>query len=80
MTVNANIPVDSKLVVINGIHETVTRDAPQEDLSTRIISKLRGIPCAGIVLALLSGIIFAMAGFIVKLIPKVNPIQIVVSR
>ena len=80
MTINGNIPVDSKPVVINGIHETVTKDNPQEDLSTRIISKLRGIPCAGIVLALLSGILSATAGFIVKLIPKVNPIQICVSR
>ena len=80
MTVNANIPVDSKPVVINGIPETVTKNAPQEDLSTRIISRLREIPCAGVVLAMLSGIFFATAGFIVKLIPEVNPIQIVVSR
>ena len=80
MTVNGNIPVDSKPVVINGINEAVSKAAPQEDLSTRIISRLRGIPCAGVVLAMLSGIFFATAGFIVKLIPEVNPVQIVVSR
>lgn len=55
-------------------------DILQEDLSTRIISKLRVIPCAGILLAMLSGVFFATAGFIVKLIPNINPIQIVVSR
>jgi ABC-type uncharacterized transport system permease subunit len=29
---------------------------------------------------MLSGVFFATAGFIVKLVPKVNPIQIVVTR
>ena len=52
----------------------------RESVSTRLITKLRGIPCGGILLALLSGVFMASAGFIVKLIPKVNPIEIVITR
>lgn len=43
------------------------------------IKTLAGIPCSGIGLGLLSGVFFATAGFIVKLIP-LNPIEIVISR
>jgi len=58
----------------------VVKPNQEEDMSSRIISKLRNIPCAGIVLAMLSGIFFATAGFIVKLVPMVNPVEIVVTR
>ena len=50
------------------------------DAMTRVLNKLRTLPCAGLVLAMLSGVFFATAGFIVKLIPDVNPIEIVISR
>ena len=43
------------------------------------IRTLAGLPCSGIGLGLLSGLFFATAGFIVKLV-KVNPIEIVISR
>lgn len=51
-----------------------------DDLMSRILAKFRSLPCAGIILAMLSGIFFATAGFIVKLVPNVNPIEIVVTR
>lgn len=50
------------------------------DLHGSALHRLRSVPCAGILLAMLSGVFFATAGFIVKLVPKVNPIQIVVTR
>ena len=50
------------------------------DLHDSAINRLRSVPCAGILLAMMSGVFFATAGFIVKLVPKVNPIQIVVTR
>jgi hypothetical protein len=43
------------------------------------VKTLSGIPCSGIALGLLSGVFFATAGFIVKLI-DINPIEIVISR
>jgi drug/metabolite transporter (DMT)-like permease len=46
----------------------------------RLLEKSKVIPCAGIFLALVSGTIFATAGFIVKLLPDVNPLEIVVVR
>lgn len=50
------------------------------DLMARTLSRLRRMPCAGIIMGMLSGIFFATAGFIVKLVPNVNPVQIVVTR
>lgn len=62
----------------NGVSSAV--ESENDDLSTRIVRKLRVIPCAGVILAMLSGVFFATAGFIVKLIPDINPIQIVICR
>lgn len=70
----------SKAGIVTIVPVACSDSVCQEDLSTRIISRLRVIPCAGILLAMLSGVFFATAGFIVKLIPNINPIQIVVSR
>lgn len=50
------------------------------DLMARTLLRLRRMPCAGIIMGMLSGIFFATAGFIVKLVPNVNPVQIVVTR
>ena len=51
-----------------------------DDLMGRTLLRLRRMPCAGIIMGMLSGIFFATAGFIVKLVPNVNPVQIVVTR
>ena len=74
-------------VVPNGLHgagsETSVVDShglPPIDLMGRTLNRLRLMPCAGIIMGMLSGICFATAGFIVKLIPDVNPVQIVVTR
>lgn len=54
--------------------------AAPNDLMGRTLNKLRRMPCAGIIMGMLSGVFFATAGFIVKLVPNVNPVQIVVTR
>ena len=59
---------------------TSSLPAEPDDFMTRTLDKMRVIPCAGIVLSIMSGIFFATAGFIVKMIPEVNPIEIVISR
>lgn len=46
----------------------------------RFMAKLRTIPCAGIFLGMLSGIFFATASFIVKMVPDVHPVEVVVTR
>lgn len=52
----------------------------RSDLLSSTIHRLKGIPCAGILMGLMAGIVSSIAAFIVKLIPNVNPIQIVVVR
>lgn len=44
------------------------------------VERLKRIPCSGILLGVLSGFFFATAGFIVKLILNINPIEVVISR
>ena len=76
--------IDSKVIATSQPTMTVipivTVPVQQEDKLTRLVNYFRKIPCAGIIMALFSGLFFATAGFIVKLVPNVNPIQIVVSR
>lgn len=55
-------------------------EASHPDILSLTIHNLKVIPCAGIVMGLLAGIISSIAAFMVKLLPNVNPIQIVVSR
>ena len=64
----------------NGENKQGQQSNGDGDLMTRILAKFRSFPCAGIILAMLSGIFFATAGFIVKLVPAVNPIEIVIIR
>lgn len=45
-----------------------------------IITRLAAIPCAGIVLAALSGMFSATGFLIIKLIKEIHPIEIVVTR
>ena len=44
------------------------------------ILRLKRIPCAGIGFGILSGSIFAAGSLIVKLLPNINPVEIVISR
>lgn len=74
-----NMPVMETTASSSSIPSLIP-ETPAPDSMTRIVERLRGIPCAGLVLAMMSGIFFATAGFIVKLIPDVNPIEIVISR
>lgn len=55
-------------------------DASHRDIVSLTIHNMKVIPCAGIVMGLLAGIISSVAAFMVKMLPDVNPIQIVVSR
>lgn len=50
------------------------------DSMTRYFHALQKIPCAGILMGLTAGIMASIASFIVKLLPDVNPVQIVVFR
>lgn len=52
----------------------------QRSLTTRLLEKVSQIPCAGIALALISGILSTAATFTVKLVPNVSPLEIVISR
>ena len=54
--------------------------APAGDLLSVLVHKLKRLPCAGIVLGLMAGVMSSIAAFIVKLVPAVNPVQIVVTR
>lgn len=75
--------LSSGVIPINDVSDPIaTSSLPPgpTDSMTRMLLRLRGIPCAGILLAMLSGMFFAFAGFIVKLIPEVNPIEIVICR
>ena len=76
--VTLNSAVKAVMPIASSALPASPADTP--DLMTRVLQRLRHIPCAGLVLAMLSGIFFATAGFIVKMIPDVNPIQIVISR
>lgn len=62
------------------VDERDNNDHLTNDLMGRTLSRLRLMPCAGIIMGTLSGVFFATAGFIVKLVPNVNPVQIVVTR
>lgn len=46
----------------------------------KLIIRLRAVPCAGMVLGVLSGAIMATAGLVTNLIPEVHPVEIVVFR
>ncbi|KAI1289675.1 Solute carrier family 35 member G1 [Halotydeus destructor] len=45
-----------------------------------LVGKLRKIPLAGIILATISGVIFATGSFCVTLTPKVEPLMVLISR
>lgn len=67
-------------IVFHGENQGTKSSFRQTLFSMEVLIKtLTRIPCSGIGLGLLSGVFFATAGFIVKLIP-VNPIEIVISR
>jgi hypothetical protein len=55
-------------------------NAVTTDSMTQCFRTLQSIPCAGIIMGLLAGVLVSIASFIVKLLPHVNPIQIVVFR
>ncbi|KAI1290288.1 Solute carrier family 35 member G1 [Halotydeus destructor] len=53
---------------------------PGNQDDSALVRKLRAIPLAGILVAILSAIVFATAGFTVKLTPNVHPVIVVLSR
>lgn len=46
----------------------------------RLLERYSRLPCAGMGLALLSGMIFATGSFIVTLVTAINPFEIVMIR
>ena len=59
---------------------SVAAKEPPRDLLSLTVHRLKVIPCAGIVLGLIAGILSSLGAFIVKLLPDINPIEIVVIR
>lgn len=63
----------------------VERDTSDSDLLepsyfNRIIVYVKGLPALGIILSLISGMVFATATLTVKLLPNIEPVEIVVIR
>ncbi|KAI1290290.1 Solute carrier family 35 member G1 [Halotydeus destructor] len=52
----------------------------EEEEESALVRKLRPIPLAGILLAVVSSITMATASFTVKLSPDVHPVEVVISR
>lgn len=52
----------------------------EEEEEDPVIARMRKIPCLGIIMAFISGIFFATAGFTVCLIPNIDATLIVVFR
>lgn len=78
----SNVNLSSVPVVGNEEGSVAERNGGKSgnDVMGRTLLRLRRMPCAGIIMGMLSGVFFATAGFIVKLVPNVNPVQIVVTR
>ena len=62
------------------ITEPEYHDPSHRDLLSVAIHRVKEIPCAGIAMGILAGIVSSIASFIVKLLPDVNPVQIVIFR
>ncbi|KAI1290259.1 Solute carrier family 35 member G1 [Halotydeus destructor] len=70
------------MAISNGSVSTVSTTQPivENHHDSAIVRKLRPIPLAGLMMAILSAVIFATASFTVKLMPAVHPVEVVISR
>jgi hypothetical protein len=75
------LSINTTTLLMNAPNDQCTMNAKRPgDSMTRYFHALQKIPCAGILMGLTAGIMASIASFIVKLLPEVNPVQIVVFR